>query len=226
MDYNKIYQNLIQKRKNNPIVEGYKENHHILPKSLGGNNSKENLVALTGREHWIAHLLLHKIHKLPQTVHACNVMAMRCEERGIRYIKNSKMYESIRIEHSKLMSKLGKQRIGDKNGSFGTMWICNNELKENKKIKKNEKIPEGWIKGRNKWGDVFYEKECLFCGKKFKTKKESTKYCSLKCSASNRVHSESARQKMKDKKLGKTRPKWVKDKISKTLKKNRYKNFN
>lgn len=51
MDYNKIYEQLIEKRKINPVTEGYKENHHILPRSMGGDNSKENLVYLTGREH-------------------------------------------------------------------------------------------------------------------------------------------------------------------------------
>jgi hypothetical protein len=151
MNYQIIYDQLIQKRKDNPVVEGYKENHHILPKSLCGEDTKENLVSLTGREHWIAHLLLHKIHKCSQTAHACNMMAMRCEERGIPKIKNSRMYEWVRKEHGKYISKITKKRIGNKNGSFGTIWICNLELKENKKIKKEEEIPEGWIKGRNKW---------------------------------------------------------------------------
>lgn len=34
------------------------ERHHILPKSLGGTNEKSNLVLLTPREHFLAHLLL------------------------------------------------------------------------------------------------------------------------------------------------------------------------
>jgi hypothetical protein len=41
----------------------YVENHHIMPKSLGGSNSKHNLVYLTAREHYVAHLLLWKIYK-------------------------------------------------------------------------------------------------------------------------------------------------------------------
>ena len=36
----------------------YVESHHIIPKSLGGSNSKDNLVLLTAKEHYIAHLLL------------------------------------------------------------------------------------------------------------------------------------------------------------------------
>jgi hypothetical protein len=39
----------------------YTEKHHIIPKSLGGSNLKNNLVRLTAREHFICHLLLTKI---------------------------------------------------------------------------------------------------------------------------------------------------------------------
>jgi len=38
----------------------YFERHHIIPKSFGGDNSKENLVLLTAREHFICHWLLTK----------------------------------------------------------------------------------------------------------------------------------------------------------------------
>lgn len=37
----------------------YYELHHITPKSLGGSDAPENLVLLTAREHYIAHLLLY-----------------------------------------------------------------------------------------------------------------------------------------------------------------------
>jgi hypothetical protein len=40
----------------------YTENHHILPKSLGGGDEPENMVRLTYREHFIAHWLLTKFH--------------------------------------------------------------------------------------------------------------------------------------------------------------------
>jgi hypothetical protein len=41
----------------------YYEEHHIIPKSLGGSNSADNLVLLTAREHYIAHLLLYNHYK-------------------------------------------------------------------------------------------------------------------------------------------------------------------
>lgn len=39
---------------------GYTESHHIIPRSLGGDNSSDNIVRLTAREHFICHLLLAK----------------------------------------------------------------------------------------------------------------------------------------------------------------------
>lgn len=151
MDYQKIYLDLIKKRRNNPITHGYKENHHILPTSLGGDNSSNNLVYLTGREHWIAHLLLHKIYKKPETAYACHMMAANRKKRGVYRIRNSRTYEAIRKEHSLYISELGKQRIGDKNGSYGTIWISDRKNKINKKINKNQEIPIGWEKGRSVW---------------------------------------------------------------------------
>jgi hypothetical protein len=42
---------------------------------------------------------------------------------------------------------MSKNRLGSGNNQFGTVWITNG--KENKKIKKDLLIPEGWCKGRN-----------------------------------------------------------------------------
>lgn len=39
----------------------YTEKHHIIPRSIGGNDSAANLVRLTAREHFICHLLLTKM---------------------------------------------------------------------------------------------------------------------------------------------------------------------
>lgn len=76
VNYQKIYDNLIQKAKTRNL-EGYFENHHILPKCLGGNNQSQNLVKLTPEEHFLAHLLLLKIYKNhPSLVCAANMMAV------------------------------------------------------------------------------------------------------------------------------------------------------
>lgn len=47
---------------NNPrTILGVSEKHHIIPKSLGGSNRKENIVCLTPKEHFICHWLLTKM---------------------------------------------------------------------------------------------------------------------------------------------------------------------
>lgn len=60
MNYTKLYQELIASRKllNRSKETGIYEKHHILPRSLGGLNNKENIILLTPKEHYIAHLLL------------------------------------------------------------------------------------------------------------------------------------------------------------------------
>ena len=58
------YLNFIQSRKLRIISKNtYLEKHHILPKSLGGNDEKDNLILLTAREHYISHMILHKAYK-------------------------------------------------------------------------------------------------------------------------------------------------------------------
>ena len=75
MNYQKVYDDLIAKRLAKPLkkvrvnsheklFDGvYTETHHIQPLSLGGLDSKENLVELSAREHFIAHKLLFKIYR-------------------------------------------------------------------------------------------------------------------------------------------------------------------
>ena len=57
--YKKWHDNIITNAQSR-VLKGYKEVHHILPKSLGGSNEQNNLVELTAREHFLVHLLLCK----------------------------------------------------------------------------------------------------------------------------------------------------------------------
>ena len=66
------------------------------------------------------------------------------------------MYQSIRIKCAEYASERMKQNVGDKNSQFGTVWIYNVNLKQNKKLLKTDSIPDGWIKGRK-----IKEKNCL-----------------------------------------------------------------
>ena len=42
MNYQKHYDTLIA-RGQRTLIHGYRENHHIIPKCMGGSNNKENL---------------------------------------------------------------------------------------------------------------------------------------------------------------------------------------
>lgn len=62
--YTKIYFAIIdnaKKQSRTKSKDSYFENHHIYPKSLGGKNTKDNLVLLSYREHYICHWLLVKM---------------------------------------------------------------------------------------------------------------------------------------------------------------------
>jgi hypothetical protein len=58
--YTKAYFNIVENAKTKKYT-GYTEKHHILPKSLGGTNGKNNLVRLSAREHFVCHKLLMRM---------------------------------------------------------------------------------------------------------------------------------------------------------------------
>lgn len=60
MDYRKIYDAIIERAKAREKPNERLEIHHIVPRSLGGTDRFENLVALTIREHYVAHRAFDK----------------------------------------------------------------------------------------------------------------------------------------------------------------------
>ena len=63
--YTKYYTQLVESRKqlNRQFSTGCGlEKHHIIPKSLGGTDNKNNIVVFTPREHCLAHMLLAKMY--------------------------------------------------------------------------------------------------------------------------------------------------------------------
>ena len=144
MNYKKHYISLINRAKDRKI-NGYTETHHIIPRCMNGTDDKDNLVDLTAREHFIAHLLLLKIY--PKQYSLIKAVMMMTVSNSIHREHRSmnRMYSWLKEHHSKEMSRL---QTGEKNSQHGTMWIHNLELKESKKIPKGDIIPEGWLKGR------------------------------------------------------------------------------
>jgi hypothetical protein len=116
MDYQRIYNQLIEKAQNRTL-EGYTEKHHILPKCLGGNNDKENLVELTAREHFLCHMLLCEIYpKENKLKHALFLMSIGKQKiKENHYVIGSRVYERLKIEYSQFLTgKKQSQETKDK----------------------------------------------------------------------------------------------------------------
>lgn len=91
MNYQKIYNDLISRAQAREPLSEYKETHHIIPRCMGGSDDKENLVELTGREHFIAHWLLCKIYDTPGLKKAFGLMCLTGKNRS--YKISSQLYE-------------------------------------------------------------------------------------------------------------------------------------
>lgn len=102
MDYQKIYNNLIDRARIR-ISNGYVEKHHILPRCLGGTEAKENIVSLYPEEHYLAHLLLCKIYVGNQKLlyAAMNMTTGAMSNNGKR---NNKAYGWLRRRYAESMS--------------------------------------------------------------------------------------------------------------------------
>jgi NUMOD3 motif len=140
--YSRWYNALITKAQNRTI-DGYVEKHHVVPRSFGGKNIKENLVNLTAREHYIAHALLWKM-KFPgvygsKMAFAFNtfINKMTTEVRGVHhtYSISSRVYENFRKKYSSLLK--------EKYAKEGGTWVGRKHTEESKrKIGEKSKLKE------------------------------------------------------------------------------------
>lgn len=99
------------------------ENHHIIPKSIGGNNESTNLVLLSPKEHLLAHELLVKItegeHKR-KMIYAHWMMATVKNEHQSRITLTSDEISSIKKTKKEIgksketCEKIGKSRKNKK----------------------------------------------------------------------------------------------------------------
>ena len=92
MDYQKHYTLLIERARIR-LLEGYGENHHVIPRCLGGSNKKKNIVKLTAEEHYVAHQLLVKIY--PENKFLAKGALMMCTA-SKEQVRNNKLYGWVR----------------------------------------------------------------------------------------------------------------------------------
>ncbi len=99
----------------NRVLDCYTEKHHIIPRCMGGDDSVENLVILTARAHYIAHLLLTKctssVYKQKMSYALWNMVNRDNGERT-----SSTNYSNVRTKHAKMLSE---NNSGSGNPMFG-----------------------------------------------------------------------------------------------------------
>lgn len=152
----------MNKGRNRNVEDGvYYETHHVIPRCLGGSDNNENLVKLTPEEHYLAHLLLVKIHPGNiKLIYAANMMAS-CTLDGKR---NNKVYGWLRRKFSENISgpnnpMFGKRHseerrkqsalFGEHNPFYGKSHSedSKSRISTSKKGKNLGRTP--WMKGRN-----------------------------------------------------------------------------
>lgn len=129
MNYMKIYNDLVTFAKSQKFEETqYTEKHHIIMKSLGGSDDKNNIVQLMPRQHYVAHLLLYKHYKeqmmlgndkTPYYKSLCALSALihlpaSLDENGIArraFEFGSRIYDQWKIELSQYLSNNAKKRM-------------------------------------------------------------------------------------------------------------------
>lgn len=92
MNYESHYFKLMERARTR-LLEGYSEQHHVVPRCLGGDDSVDNLVDLTAKEHYVAHQLLVKMHPgNSKLVYAAHMMG--------NTRKGSRSYSWLREQHA------------------------------------------------------------------------------------------------------------------------------
>jgi hypothetical protein len=122
MNYELHYNVLIQKGRNRTLV-GYTEEHHVMPKCMGGTDNAENLVKLTPEEHFVAHQLLAKMYPTVKGL----IYSLARLSGGKSTLRTNKLYGWIK-------RRLAKQRSKEMKGH--TIWVGRKHSQETKdKIK-------------------------------------------------------------------------------------------
>ena len=175
--YTKWYEAIISKAREqvNCRTEGRFENHHIVPKSLGGSNDPSNLVRLTPREHFICHLLLMKMldgSNLFKMVAAFNLMVRNTNQLLGRTMVTNRSYDASRFykkvvfseEHKRKISEAAKRRdpatrkqSAEANAKRSAWMKANPKTEEH--IKKVADSQRGQIRGS--WGSHTEETKVL-----------------------------------------------------------------
>jgi len=123
--YTRIYYKIIDRAKCRVLPVGtYKEKHHIIPRSMGGNNCVDNLVELTAKEHFVCHKLLIKMTEGVSRGKMAFALVLMSGKR------NSTIYDSTRKILSEQISQLHSGKIPVTNGMIDKTVFAGNSIPE------------------------------------------------------------------------------------------------
>lgn len=182
MNYKKNYSEYIAAVKSSGrILDGYKETHHILPRCLGGDDSSDNLVELTAREHFLAHYLLAKIYPGNIKIIMAFLAMCRVNSWQKRYV-NSRLYEALKIKRKKLVSK--KIVCLNSGKVYDSILDCSKELKMDRKSIYSQLRENGCVSCKGYFFEIYnagksYSKE--YCESEIKSRKMKRGSNIVKC---------------------------------------------
>lgn len=144
---------------------------------LGGTDEKCNLIILSAREHYIAHWMLWKAYRC-RSMTSAFMMMHTCSNGQYRHI-NSKIYESLKKDYSKIQSV---RLIGENNPFYGKKHTENSKLKmslskagvnnswntgmtkeTNEKLKQIGKNISSAVEGMRHWTNGIVSVKCKEC---------------------------------------------------------------
>lgn len=178
-----------------------KHKHHIIPKHAGGSDDKSNIVELTIEEHALAHKSLYEKYGKKEDWIAWQGLSKMIDKQeiikeaiklgsskagkiaGRKSVENNRILEiskkgveafrkkfNSEEEYKAYFKQISKKQIGiPKNNLKNYIWITNGL--NNKKIKKEDPIPDNYKIGRTKIWKTGYSNEkkptieCPNCGK-------------------------------------------------------------
>jgi hypothetical protein len=163
--YTRLYYSIISNAKKRALPQDtYKEEHHIIPESLGGSNDLDNLVSLTYREHRICHKLLVRMttgadkgrmayallfFKVSESTKKTLIKSISDYRKNFMPITDGisdkwiLKTETVPEGFTRGFSPATIKKHGD--GNKGKKWVTNGV--ESKQIK-SDMLPEGWYYGQ------------------------------------------------------------------------------
>lgn len=143
--YTLAYYRIVENARRRLAVPDYVERHHIIPKSIGGNNEANNIVILTAREHFVCHRLLVKMTQdtsRQKMAYALLCMMQQKNQFQNRYTVSSHTYEILRVQCRSILHGI---QDGKRNPFWGQRHT--DKTKADMSRKRLERITSGVIEG-------------------------------------------------------------------------------